>query len=229
MHIDFENSYDLSTTLECGQAFRWRKIDGWYSGVIFNNNVKIRSESKGADKRLTVFAAVVFLISIIVLWLLVRADGLFQESRLATLSNQVQRLSKLQSPKLVLVGGSNLPYGMNSEMLSEATGMPVMNMGAQATLPLEFMLELIKPQLHSGDVVIFAFEYGMYISNAWSSPMLLRTVATDIGMVSSMSWRQIVTPAPVSCTLPPGAAIQANRRPVRLRQTRVCRWTDAER
>ena len=49
MHIDFENSYDLSTTLECGQAFRWRKIDGWYSGVIFNNNVKIRSESKGAE------------------------------------------------------------------------------------------------------------------------------------------------------------------------------------
>ena len=49
MQIEFEGSYDLSSTLESGQAFRWRKNSDWYSGVIFNNRVKIRRNQRGVE------------------------------------------------------------------------------------------------------------------------------------------------------------------------------------
>lgn len=143
-------------------------------------------------KRLAAFAALVFVVSIAVLWVLIRVGALFEDSRLAMLSANVRTLSELQSPKLVLIGGSNLPYGMNSEMLSEAMGMPVVNMGAQASLTLEFLLELVKPHLHSGDVIIFGFEYIMYTSNEWSTSTLIRAAATDIRKIRFMNWRQVV-------------------------------------
>ena len=51
MQIDFESTYDLESTLECGQAFRWRREGDWYGSVIFNNNVKIRRNQKGVEFR----------------------------------------------------------------------------------------------------------------------------------------------------------------------------------
>ena len=51
MLIPFYQSFDLTNTLESGQAFRWRREDPtrpgegqWYYGVVFNNVVKIRHE-----------------------------------------------------------------------------------------------------------------------------------------------------------------------------------------
>ena len=49
MQIEFECTYDLTSTLECGQAFRWRREGDWYGSVIFNNNVKIRRNQKGVE------------------------------------------------------------------------------------------------------------------------------------------------------------------------------------
>ena len=34
--------FDLDFSLCCGQVFRWRKIDGWWYGVVGENVVKIR-------------------------------------------------------------------------------------------------------------------------------------------------------------------------------------------
>ena len=51
MQIDFKGSYDLSSTLESGQAFRWRRDGDWYTGVIFNNSVRIRRSQRGVEFR----------------------------------------------------------------------------------------------------------------------------------------------------------------------------------
>ena len=56
MLIPFTESFDLSSTLESGQAFRWNKNDESnpegiqsYTGVIFNNLVKLSHSSHGID------------------------------------------------------------------------------------------------------------------------------------------------------------------------------------
>ena len=43
-------------------------------------------------------------------------------------------LSATISPKVVLVGGSNLAFGIDSELISKSLGMPVVNMGLHAGL-----------------------------------------------------------------------------------------------
>lgn len=67
-----------------------------------------------------------------------------------------------RDPKIVLVGGSNLSYGIDSALIARSTHCPVVNMGMNGFFGIQFMLEEVKPQLHSGDVVVIAFEHESY-------------------------------------------------------------------
>ena len=42
MELAIDQPVDLASTLESGQAHRWRREDGWFSGVIRGNFIKIR-------------------------------------------------------------------------------------------------------------------------------------------------------------------------------------------
>jgi len=74
-------------------------------------------------------------------------------------ARKLDRLRSLPSPKMVLVGGSNLAFGMDSSMLQRHIGMPVVNMGMNGGLGLDFMLKGVEPYLACGDVVVLAPEY----------------------------------------------------------------------
>lgn len=51
--IEYEEPLDLAATLECGQAFRWRREGAqrdeqpWFEGVVFRNVVRVRQVSGG--------------------------------------------------------------------------------------------------------------------------------------------------------------------------------------
>lgn len=51
MLIEFDKAYDLENTLRSGQAFRWcpPDADGWLTGVIFDNIVRIRRVHEGVE------------------------------------------------------------------------------------------------------------------------------------------------------------------------------------
>ena len=49
MLIPIEQPFNLTHTLECGQAFRWRREDEWYYGVIYGNILKIRQTLLGVE------------------------------------------------------------------------------------------------------------------------------------------------------------------------------------
>ena len=50
-HIVIEQPFDLASTLESGQAFRWRREGQWYRGVIFDNLVLLRRHLLGVEFR----------------------------------------------------------------------------------------------------------------------------------------------------------------------------------
>ena len=72
------------------------------------------------------------------------------------------RLESRRGAKLVLVGGSNLAFGLDSRMLEEGLDLPVVNMGMNAYLGLRFMLNEVRASLRSGDTVVLALEYETY-------------------------------------------------------------------
>ena len=68
------------------------------------------------------------------------------------------RLRQLKGPKVVVVGGSNVAFGIDSPLLEQLVGRPVVNMGMNGFFGARFMLEEIKPALNEGDIVVASFE-----------------------------------------------------------------------
>ncbi len=77
-----------------------------------------------------------------------------------------ERLSSLSSPKVVLVGGSNLPFGIMSQRIEETMGMPVVDMGLHAGLGMSFILSEVEKDIHRGDVVVVSLEYHHFFSRS---------------------------------------------------------------
>lgn len=90
-----------------------------------------------------------------------------QTNMLATTLDKHARLDALTRagrPKVVLTGGSNVPFGFQSPLLEQLLGRPVVNMGIAAGLGAPFMLGEITSSLGAGDVAVLAFEYDLYES-----------------------------------------------------------------
>lgn len=69
------------------------------------------------------------------------------------------RLTSLSSPKIVLIGGSNLAYGIDSAVIEQETKCPVVNMGINGYLGSRFMLEEVTRDLRKSDIAVISFEY----------------------------------------------------------------------
>ncbi len=72
----------------------------------------------------------------------------------AAIIDKVERLESIDEPKIILVGHSNLAFGIDSQMLEEAIGMPVVNLGLHGGLGNAFHEEIAKLNINEGDIVI---------------------------------------------------------------------------
>ena len=84
--------------------------------------------------------------------------SVFDNYFVAALGDKYERLHSVKEPKLVVVGGSSVAFGIDSELLGRYTGREVVNFGLYATLGSKVMLDLSEGGLNAGDIVIFAPE-----------------------------------------------------------------------
>jgi hypothetical protein len=68
-------------------------------------------------------------------------------------------LEREPSPRIVMVGGSNLVFGINSPEIERRTAYHPVNMGLNVGDGLAFMLRNVEPRLRPGDIVIVSPEY----------------------------------------------------------------------
>lgn len=87
-----------------------------------------------------------------------KKDAVYGNVFVAALGDKYERLLATDETKIVVVGGSSVAFGLDSEALSRNTGMEVVNFGLYATLGSKVMLDLSEDGLNSGDIVIFAPE-----------------------------------------------------------------------
>lgn len=78
----------------------------------------------------------------------------------ASLIDKVDRLESIDGPKIVLIGHSNLAFGIDSELIEEAFGMPVVNMGLHGGLGNVFHESMAKLNVTEGDIYIIC--HGQY-------------------------------------------------------------------
>lgn len=72
----------------------------------------------------------------------------------ASIIDKIERLQTIESPKIILVGNSNLAFGIKSENIEKAMGMPVVNLGLHGGLGNKFHIEMAKYNIDKGDLVV---------------------------------------------------------------------------
>ncbi len=77
----------------------------------------------------------------------------------AAIIDKHTRLDTLSSPKIVLVGGSNIMFGLSAKMLEDTFKIPAENLGLGGALGLNFMLNEALPSVKKGDIIIVSTEY----------------------------------------------------------------------
>lgn len=68
----------------------------------------------------------------------------------------------IKEKKIIIVAGSNALFGIDSQMLSDAFTLPVVNFGVNAGIELPLTLFMAQKVIHKGDTVIMPLEYPMY-------------------------------------------------------------------
>lgn len=77
---------------------------------------------------------------------------------LAVLADKHDLLLHRPGPRLILVGGSNVSFGISSPQLKAQLPFEPINMGCMAGLHVDFMLNHVESHVRSGDVVILSPE-----------------------------------------------------------------------
>lgn len=74
---------------------------------------------------------------------------------------QEELLANTPSPRIILVGGSNVSFGLDAALMQRELGIPVINDGLHAGLGIAPLREL-EEYLHPGDIVIISLEYQLF-------------------------------------------------------------------
>lgn len=77
----------------------------------------------------------------------------------ASIQDKIAYMHQIEEPKIILVGNSNVAFGMNSEMLEQAIGMPVVNLGLHGDMGNAFHENMAKSGIREGDIVIVCHSY----------------------------------------------------------------------
>ena len=85
---------------------------------------------------------------------------------IAAIIDKHQQLDSIKDNRLILIGGSNLPFGIDGKMLSDSLQTNTINMGLHAGLGLKFMLNEVKPSIKKNDIIVLCLEYPLYLDDA---------------------------------------------------------------
>ena len=92
----------------------------------------------------------------------------------------LQKDSLLQNtaqPRIIFVGGSNLPFSLNSQMIKDSLEINPINTGITSLVGLIYMMNNTVQFLKEGDIIILVPEYHQFHNKlAYGSEELLRTI-----------------------------------------------------
>ena len=114
---------------------------------------------RNLEKWIKLFSLIlVILLPICAIVNIMTAPPVYSQTFLGGLAPKYDRLNAINEPKIIVVGGSSVAFGLDSELLAQHVGMPVVNFGLYATLGTKIMMDLSKANVNDGDIVVLAPE-----------------------------------------------------------------------
>ena len=118
----------------------------------------------------------------------------YEKTFVGALDEKIDRLNSIEEEKIVIVGGSSVAFGLDSEIIEEQTGMPVVNFGLYAALGTKVMLDLSRQGINRGDVVIIAPEMdAQTLSMYFSSETTLQAADGDLSILRHVRGEDILS------------------------------------
>ena len=97
--------------------------------------------------------------------------------------------SSIEEPKLVLVGGSDVLFGINCQTIEAELDVPCVNGGTHAGLDTRYILHAARPWLQPGDTALLSLPYDLYTTTGTLRDILIDYVlAHDPGYLRSLRW-----------------------------------------
>jgi hypothetical protein len=103
-----------------------------------------------------------------------------------------ERLKSAISPRMILIGGSNLLFGIDSTMIEQQTGYNPVNMGLIGGLRIDYITNEIREQLWPGDLVVMSLEYNTLNAerNTDESQVIMGVATQRPDNLRNLSWSQ---------------------------------------
>ena len=80
----------------------------------------------------------------------------------ASVIDKTKMLANTASPRIILIGGSNICYGMSTALLQDSLHIPIIDMSINARVGMCFYMNQLKPYLQKNDIVIAIPEYAAF-------------------------------------------------------------------
>jgi hypothetical protein len=117
------------------------------------------------------------LIGALIFGLLLPATPYSAKSLLMSQEKKDDLLRKTPTPRIIFIGGSNLSFGLNSQLIKDSLKLNPINTAIHASIGIKFMVENTEKYLQKGDVVVLIPEYNHYYRDLdFGSKELLRMV-----------------------------------------------------
>lgn len=84
---------------------------------------------------------------------------------MAAIIDKHNKLENDKNHRIILAGGSNIAFGINSQKIEKELKMPVTNLGLHGGLGLQFILNEIIETVKTGDIILLNLEYSLYDQN----------------------------------------------------------------
>ena len=124
-------------------------------------------------------------------------DKVAQVSILAALPDKHQLLNSINDTKIIVLGGSNVSFGLDSKVIENQLSMPIVNMGIHAGIGLEYMVNDIKPYVKKGDIIVLIPEYEHFYKDDFYGEMELVQMVFEIEpqskkLLNSKQWMHLL-------------------------------------
>lgn len=102
--------------------------------------------------------------------------------------HKIHAAQQINTPRVLVVAGSNALFGIDSGMLENFWQRPVVNLGVNAGLGLPYILDVSRRVSRPGDIIIMPMEYALYLDDGKANAQIIDYVmARDLDYWRSMS------------------------------------------
>jgi hypothetical protein len=118
----------------------------------------------------------------------------YQRFMYYSLVDKNKMLEKTASPRIIIIGGSNISFGINSQLIKDSLKVNPINMGIYAPIGLKYMLSNTVKYIRNKDVIVIVPEYQQFYNEFADGKDVLMPIIFDInpGSINLLDKRQLI-------------------------------------